>query len=422
MTAPNRQSFTTIFGFTACFPGPTERYNHAMRASEVLFRLGMGLLVVIFPVACRAANPATQPGDSPAPSLQALKDSNRKIIDTWQNYDALPDQSIDDVAHFEFADNRLTVNSAFQYNPVSHVFKIKGFPGQAMVRSTAPLRRRFASSYFMMEYYDFSRPDLIDEHWQILSSTNSLQIAQDLEFPGQTRTLSLTQSTQNRDDAVNFSVQAISETDGKVYMNISFTAPSIDQLCRDHPEEAERYLRPLFQDLHQQWVIFGLSDRAVWQAVADSWTPDPHTIAVVNELLGEFNSEDFDTRENASANLRVLGQPAALYLMSIDRTGYSPEQKARVNAFLKSYQVYSDARIREQRKNIDFLLDCLNTDDDDLRARALDHLNRVLPHPIKFDLAQSPELRSAAIDRLREELSPIRDRWGPTPATQPSAK
>jgi hypothetical protein len=87
-----------------------------------------------------------------------------------------------------------------------------------------------------------------------------------------------------------------------------------------------------------------------------------------------------------------------------------------------NYQVYTDDRMKSQRKNIDFLLDCLNTSDDDLRARALAHLNRVLGHPIKFDLNQSPENRSAAIDRLREELSPIRDRWAPTPATQPSEK
>jgi len=60
---------------------------------------------------------------------------------------------------------------------------------------------------------------------------------------------------------------------------------------------------------------------------------------------------------------------------------------------------------------VNFLLDCLESEDVELRKATLREISHAVGHAVDFDIALPPDARSIAIDRLRGELT------GPT--TQP---
>ena len=72
--------------------------------------------------------------------------------------------------------------------------------------------------------------------------------------------------------------------------------------------------------------------------------------------------------------MHSLGEPAALFLHAANRRGWTPEQTARIDHFLSEYFTLSDEQAKKLGRDVDFLLDCLASDDPDLRAAALDQL------------------------------------------------
>jgi hypothetical protein len=55
---------------------------------------------------------------------------------------------------------------------------------------------------------------------------------------------------------------------------------------------------------------------------------------------------------------------------------------------------------------VNFLLDCLESDDPALRWAAMRHLRKAVGHAVVFDVNQPAGARAAAVDRLREQLAP----------------
>ena len=188
-------------------------------------------------------------------------------------------------------------------------------------------------------------------------------------------------------------------------MNLVFSAPTLDILRHEHPDEFEQYLRPMFRQFHQEQSVFWMDNRIDWQVLADDFQPPPGLPARVSTVIAQLNSADFAQRQQAQKTLHSLGEPAALFLHAADRQGWTPEQIARIDHFLAEYFILSDEQAKKMGHDVDFLLDCLASDDPDLRAAALNRLDRVLGRKIEYKLDQPPADRILAIEQLRRQLA-----------------
>ena len=95
----------------------------------------------------------------------------------------------------------------------------------------------------------------------------------------------------------------------------------------------------------------------------------------------------------------------------MDRSGWSEEQVGRVDAFLARFKPTDDAVASKYRFDREFLLDCLISDEEPIRRRALEQLQKLVGRPIEFDLTAPEAQRLAAVTRLRAQI-------GDPPATQ----
>jgi hypothetical protein len=123
-------------------------------------------------------------------------------------------------------------------------------------------------------------------------------------------------------------------------------------------------------------------------------------------LLAQLNSPNYTQRHQAQQALANLGEPAALYLRTADRTGWTAEQKSRINKFLSDFFPLSDDQVAQLGSDVNFLLDCLASDDPALRTATIQHLQKLTGRNIEIDLDQPMLQRLTAITRLRRELIP----------------
>jgi len=183
-------------------------------------------------------------------------------------------------------------------------------------------------------------------------------------------------------------------------------AATLPDLRRDHPYEFEKYLRPLFRQFGQDEAIFAVEDKIGWQVMDDDWRPPPDLAARLKSLVAQLNSNEFARRQSAQDSLRRIGEPAALMLRSADRRDWTPEQNSRVNKLLAEFFPLSDDQAEKLGQDVNFLLDCLTSDDPALRAATLVHLDRLLGKKIECNLDQSPADRLTAVGALRRQLIP----------------
>jgi hypothetical protein len=349
--------------------------------------------------------PATVPA-ADARNLDQLKDeAKHRVTLQWQNVPGIGEKTASDVISFRFDHERLIADSSLPHDFANHLVQMRGLQGQAMIRFTPS--RLDEGGFLVFEYYDFSKPQSVDIHDQVLSSPLALQVVQDTELPDSTQTVSLIQSYLPSDsDGVTMRVQSLSEIDGHIITNLVFSAPTLSTLRREHPSEVERYVRPIFASLGQDDGIFGVDEKLAWQVVSDTWQPSADLARQVNQILAGLNDDSYPNREAASKALRKMGQPAALYLMSIDRTKLTGEQSSRVDQFLHAYRPLGDDQVQVLRTDTSFLLDAMSTSDDALRAAVLQHLRKAVDRPIDFDLTLGATDRATAIAKLRQILIP----------------
>ena len=132
-------------------------------------------------------------------------------------------------------------------------------------------------------------------------------------------------------------------------------------------------------------------------------------------LIKKLDAENFQDREAASKALEALGQPAALAVRRMDRSGFTEEQIGRIDAFLAHFKPTNDVDAKRLRKDRDFLLDCLFSDDEQIRRLAHAELEKVVGRPVEINLTAAPEQRLETIQRLRASI-------GAVPSTQAKSR
>lgn len=367
--------------------------------------------------ASRAADaPATRP-QSPAKTVAELKRENQETFAAqWRGLPTLEQMPVTQVLHFGVDHDRLILDSqAPASSGVWYAIDLTDISAKAMFQISAP---RGGSptvqpgvKFISFNTWDFSDPALIDRHLQVLGGPTNLQVVYDIEYVDRDgvqwfKDVQLMQkSDPNAPDQVTLRAETSPDSGPGVPTTIPpIIASSFTALRTEHPLEFEQYVRPTFRALRQDPIVLGVDPRMAWQVLGDTVKPSGDIAAKVSSVLAQLNADDFAARAAAAKQLDSLGEPAALYLMSVDRSALTPEQKARCDKFLAGYRPLTEQQVRDFRGNVNFLLDCLYSDDPALRSAALDHLRAAVGHDVQFDLDAPPPQRVAAIAALRQRL------------------
>ncbi|MGD0769329.1 MAG: hypothetical protein ABSB42_14185 [Tepidisphaeraceae bacterium] len=365
-------------------------------------------IAVLLAVVCAAGGagvPATRPAAGPTTSpdsyaAQFIAETQRAIAQ-WDALPQLPACPINQVIHFSEVQGILTADWPILHNgPMEGRVSLTDLPGRAVIKCI--VSRRLGIFSPMFEYYELSQPAAVCLHLQIINNVTHLQVVQEIESVHRFESISLLESLDGSDaPPVTLRVQNTQRQ-----FNLVLSAPTLPDLRREHPYEFEKYLRPLLREFRQDEAIFAVEDKIAWQVMYEDWRPPPDLAARLKSLVAQLNSDEFAQRQAAQESLRRIGEPAALMLRSADRRGWTAEQNSRVNKFLGEFFPLSDDQAKKLGQDVNFLLDCLTSDDPALRAATLVHLDRLLGRKIECNLDQSPADRLTAVAALRRQLIP----------------
>jgi hypothetical protein len=354
----------------------------------------------------------------PAQTLDQIKQQVR-MTDTakWSTYSLISPRPIQDVIAFSFDGGHLVADSKLDWDGQYHRVQLTGFPGEATI-FIQPGKTN-GTCFANFEYYDYSDPHLVSRHLQSLPGPTSVQIDEDLQYTDRIQFVALISDQ----DKITLRVQVTPDDELPPLVSDPATRPAVEslnlvdvaanfaELRQEHPADVDRYIRPMFRDFHQEREIFAVDEKSAWQVMANTFSAPPDLAKRVDAIVARVGDDSYSIRTSASNDLVALGEPAALYLMANNLRLLNPEQRARVEEFLSTYHPLTPEQVAQDRRDVNFLLDCLDSDNADLRTATLREISQTVGHAVDFDIAMPADSRSAAIDRLRSELT------GPT--TQP---
>jgi hypothetical protein len=315
------------------------------------------------------------------------------------------------LVRFSVEDNHLHLRTTMPPTDGERVrVNVPGFSGLVFLQirgEQAEPGKPYLPEMLMLIHEDYTRADAVVSITHVAINPSQVMVTRDTDF-GNDALLSvqLIQSGQylaEGEDMIHFRVNGSTGKAGKE-LDLHLTAPSVVELVRRYPTETAEYLQPIFSDFGQADVLFRVDPQTAWQVLGALQEPSPELAAKVSALLKQLDAENPDQRAAAAAELKKLGQPAALVLMRQDRERLSEEQKMQLDAFLAEYRPLPEEEAAKMRKDPRFLLLALGADDTELRKLAMKQLEKVSGEQIEFDVQADPEARSQAIATLRARL------------------
>jgi len=279
----------------------------------------------------------------------------------------------------------------------------------ATLQTFPPIGRQIGTSHgFSMLVRDFSPPGSMWVQTTVTATDGRIQLSSDYESSTVSGSVQLIgdappmpSKEQQNIDPVRVFISRNNEITGQNEVNLKLSAPTFVALCRDHPTEAQEYLRPIFHDLGEEAAVFAPNPATVWQALADDWKPDESVTKRVNDAIAKFDAEDFQERQSAAHALHEIGESAALTLMHTDRTKFSAAQSSGVDTFLAPYLPLSPLEADRLGRDREFLLDSQYCDDPALRKAAAARLAKVTGQPIGFDPEADEDTRLEQVAGVR---------------------
>jgi len=354
---------------------------------------------------------ATQPDEATMTLAQLQAATKLKAEEEAKTLPVVKFGKIQDVVRLSLKDDNLVLDTTMKQMDDS-LAVIPGVAGLTKVRRMdvprAPEPTPMLVNY---ENVRFDSPDAVTVQTVASYTPGRLTLSRLEGLPGdEMRHIQLIQSDQYQQDTGGGIMMYVQIT-GANSVKIELTAKNFVDLRRRYPIETARYLDPIFKTLGQEAVFARVDPKLAWQVFADAYRPTTDEIEKTNAVVAALAAEDFKKREAASEALKQLGQPAAILLMKTDRKGLNDEQIARIDAFLAAYKPVEADKAPKMRKNPNFLLDCLYSDDAAIRKLALAELQKVTGKPIAFNVDAPLETRIETVAKIRESLSP---------ATQPA--
>jgi hypothetical protein len=240
----------------------------------------------------------------------------------------------------------------------------------------------------------------------VTSQPNQLSVSRSVQLTdGRFNQVILTQSHGPQSNGAT-SLQLI-VTDAKVAgaapTQLNFDAPDFFSFLREHPQEANQYLRPLLREVGQE-SVFAPQAMVAWQIFSDLWAPDPQVTRKIQDLLPLLEDENYRVRNEALWKLHGLGTDGAAVMVHMDRTRLSPEQNMLIDRALVQYAQLPAREAARLRSDPAFLLDCLYSDDPTVRRAALDRLNKIAKANLPFNVNADAVSRAKAVAILRQQL------------------
>jgi hypothetical protein len=324
----------------------------------------------------------------------------------------LGDRRIDDLFHIRLEGRILAFSSPAAATPGEKQMRVRveGLPGNGYVAiHRDPITREL--DRFELSVTDFPRPNRAST-LQIRCEPDKgrLDITQTSEIDGGHQHAMLLQERGSEGYTAPFIQLSVSNSspDGHSAQQFEYSAADFLSLVRDNPEAANLYLRPLLRRIeHEQ--LFSPDPTTAWEVFSDIRTADPLIVRKINDLLPRFNDPQYRVRKAALAELKRLPQPAgADAVRHLNRSGLTPEQNVMLDLYLTPFTPMSEAQVNQLRADPTFLLDCLYSEDLQIRRAALDRI-RTLFHPeLDFDLEAPADVRALAVANLRKQLTPNR--------------
>jgi hypothetical protein len=283
-------------------------------------------------------------------------------------------------------------------------------PAQIMVQSDTDGWRSF---YFSRtKYPDEYAVDTIS----VMAQPVYLQISKNFTTDSLHYSVSMIQNRNPESvgtgDAMQLNVYSGGEP-GRVSTRISLAEEDFATLRRKHPREVNTHLRPILTELHLE-SVFAIDPITAWQVFGDDWKPNEAVIAKVKRHLADLESDSYATRAAAGKALKDLGPEGALAIYRMNRAGLSAEQDRQLDAVLAGYPFLPPEQVEPMRKDVNFLLDCLYSDNADIRAIAGRHIREVSGRTISPGEIADGGARGKAIESLRSQLSPVSPTSRPT--------
>ena len=147
----------------------------------------------------------------------------------------------------------------------------------------------------------------------------------DLDGLVQSKSASLIEdmNSDDPDSAARLNAQLIDSVTDDVIGQYNLAAPNFRELRRRYPRETEEFIVPILRDLQLQKVL-APDARVTSQVLQTEFKPTQEFSKKIDAALAKFDSDDFQTREQAAKDLAALGQPAAPALrMPTGRVGPS---------------------------------------------------------------------------------------------------
>lgn len=192
----------------------------------------------------------------------------------------------------------------------------------------------------------------------------------------------------------------------------AITEPTWADFLEKHPDDVDKDIRPLLETLHLESLL-GTHDLWAYQVLADRLKPSSDAESQVKPLIEQFDDPLPEKRDEASDKLKKLGNPALAVMAHLDRKQLTPEQAARIEQ-ISPGGFLDDQRVAALKADKKFLLDCLQSRDEDVRRATAAQLQAVLGAAIDFDPAGQAAARGAQIRKLRQLICPTTQ-----PTTQP---
>lgn len=363
-------------------------------------------------------SPATHPADANAPAAERHKnfdprwrqihESVRNNYRRWADAPVLQTVKLDALIHFWLYNGLLHAQSADVATPTQVRIGVDG--SKAVWTLLRPHGAGFAS-LTRIERYDFDAKD--EELWN-----SRVMIGEGFVTLSAQSLYGNTTLWQNA-SGVNVRVAEFGQWGQP--QNVVFTgqARSMLQLRAEHPQEFRTHVVPLlsrFSDLS-----FLLPGPADVYGVFVEIPADQMIVQSIARILPELDADDPVDRDAGSAKLRELGSAGVLAALRWDTTDLSEEQKLRLESFIGCFRRRPIADPAAQRRNVDFLIDCLEYDDQTVRTAAKSELEKQAGHPINFDPSMTGKEAAKAADALRKQLLTPPDNALPAmPATQPA--
>lgn len=187
-------------------------------------------------------------------------------------------------------------------------------------------------------------------------------------------------------------------------INASWGSKDFSTFRIDHPAEAERWVRPILRELHQEESVFGADPAIAWQVLSGQWPINGALAGAVRAKLNELDSDNYRDRLRAADELEKLGRDGALIMQRMSRRGLSPEQNVRLDEVISRFKPLREAEALRLGNDVNFLLDCLCGQDATARRLALDRLRLICAVPIDVDPDGDEQQRLNAVSALRLKL------------------